>query len=313
MAVVAIDLGGTKLAAAIVSESGTTVARTERPLGARRGPEVGDLAAETARALVRQQSGTIAGLGMCVPGIYSPATGRVWAPNIPGWDDYPLRDELTAALGSELPVRLASDRACCILGEIWMGAARGCRDAIFLAVGTGIGAGIVSDGRILNGRHGIAGALGWMALERPYRDGYETWGCFEYAASGDGLARAARDAMRQGLIPDGYEGRLARADAITGRDVFEAFEEDDPVATHVIDHAVELWGMAAANLVSLFNPERIIFGGGVFGPAVSLLGRIRAEAERWAQPIAMAKVSLVPAKLGGDAALYGAAKLVLDR
>lgn len=312
MAVVGIDLGGTKLAAAVFSDGGKILARIDEPLGGRKGSGVGDLAAETAAVLVRQHAGDVAGIGMCVPGIYTPSTGRVWAPNIAEWDDYPLRDELTNALGTELPVRIASDRACYILGEIWKGAARDCTDAIFLSVGTGIGAGIVSDGHIINGRHGIAGAIGWMALDRPYRDGYETWGCFEYAASGDGLARMAQDILSRGLLPEEYEGPLVRADAITSRDVFEAFEDGDALAAQVIANAVELWGMAVANLVSLFNPEKIIFGGGVFGPAVSLLDRIHEEAERWAQPIAMTKVALVPASLGGDAGLFGAARLALD-
>lgn len=313
MAVVGIDLGGTKLAAAVFSDGGDLLARVVEPLGERTGSDVGDLAAASADALVRQHGDDVGGVGMCVPGIYTPATGRVWAPNIPGWGDYPLRDELTSALGSNLHVRIASDRACCILGEIWKGAARGCTDAIFLAVGTGIGAGIVSDGRIVNGRHGIAGAIGWMALDRPFQDGYETWGCFEYAASGDGLARMTQDVLSGGVLPEGYEGPLRRMGAVTSRDVFEAYEDGDALAAQVIGNAVELWGMAVANLVSLFNPEKIIFGGGVFGPAVSLLDRIRAEAERWAQPIAMKQVALVPADLGVDAGLYGAARLALER
>ncbi len=313
MAVVGIDLGGTKLVAAVFSNDGEVLVRTGEALEGRRGDEVGRLVTETAASIVARSPEAVDGVGMCVPGIYTPSTGRVWAPNIPQWDDYPLRDELRGALRPDVFVHIASDRACYILGEIWMGAARGCTDAIFLAVGTGIGAGIVSDGRIVNGRHGIAGAIGWMALDRPYREGYRTWGCFEYAASGDGLARIARDVIEQGLVSEEYDGRLTRTDPITARDIFEAFEEDDPVALQVIDHAVELWGMAVANLVSLFNPEKIIFGGGVFGPAVSLLARIRAEAERWGQPIAMTKVELEAAHLGGDAGLFGAAKLVLDR
>ncbi len=305
MAVIGVDLGGTKLAAAAFSAYGKILVRIVEPVDGRSGDEVGELVQRLVRETIERAPEPVQGVGMCVPGIFYPDTGRVWAPNIAGWEDYPLRDVLQDAL--DVGVRIECDRACYILGEIWKGAAQGCTDAIFLAVGTGIGAGIVSGGRILNGKRGIAGAIGWMALDRPHRKRYAMWGCFEYAASGDGLARYAADLMG----PD-YEGRLRSAETISAHHVFEAFEQGDPLAVLVIDNAVELWGMAVANIVSLFNPEKIIFGGGVFGPAVVLLDRVLAEAKQWAQPIAVRGVTLEPAMLGGDAGLYGAAKLVLD-
>jgi glucokinase len=184
-------------------------------------------------------------------------------------------------------VRIDSDRACYILGEAWKGAARGCANAIFLAVGTGIGAGILIDGRVLRGADGLAGAAGWMALRRPFLSAYKECGCFEGHASGRGLAKT-------GGAPD------ARA-------VFEALRRNEAGARKAARQAVELWGMAAANLVSLFNPEKIIFGGGVFGPAARFLDEIRAEAERWAQPLAMKRVRLEISALGAEAGLYGAA------
>ena len=111
-----------------------------------------------------------------------------------------------------------------------------------------------------------------------------------------------------------YRGEL-RAIApndLTAHDVFAALDRGDAVAARVIAEAVQFWGMAAANLVSLFNPETIVFGGGVFGPAVRHLDRIRDEAARWAQPIAMQQVRFVASALGGDAGLYGAARLALN-
>lgn len=305
MAVIGIDLGGTKVASAAFSSYGKILVRVAKPFAGRTGPDVGALVQEVVRETMERAPEEITGLGMCVPGIYYPDSGRVWAPNIGGWEDYPLRDELSAPLG--MPVRIDSDRACYILGEIWKGAARGCTDAIFLAVGTGIGAGIVSGGRVLRGKQGIAGAIGWMALDRPYRRRYDAWGCFEYAASGDGLARIVLE-----LMSPEYDGPLNSTESIAAHDVFEAFKNGDELAASVIDNAVEYWGMAVANLVSLFNPEKIIFGGGVFGPGAALLDRIRAEAAQWAQPIAMRDVRLEVAALGADAGLYGAAGMVMD-
>lgn len=315
MTVIAIDLGGTKVASALVSEQGDILTRGHSLLGGRGGRDVAALVVEQCRALMTQPntagSSGLTAVGVTVPGIYRADRGTVWAPNIPGWDDYPLRAELQHALGPATRVVVDSDRAAYILGETWRGAATGARNAIFLAVGTGIGAGILVDGRVLRGHADIAGAIGWLALQRPYLSRYVDCGCFEYHASGPGLANVARDLL--GTLPD-YGGELygLPASELTTSRVFDAFARNDPLAIRVIDQAIELWGMATANLVSLFNPETIVFGGGVFGPAVRVLDRIRAEARLWAQPISMGQVRLVASALGGDAGLYGAARLAMQ-
>ena len=247
---------------------------------------------------------------MCIPGIYRADRGTVWAPNIEGWDDYPLLEELRNACGSSVGVTIDSDRAAYVLGETWRGAARGARDAIFLAVGTGIGAGIICGGNLLRGHGDIAGAIGWLALDRPFMPRYRQHGCFEDAASGPGLVRIARDLMHADV---NYGGVLAQANAddMEAADVFVAYDRNDRIACEVIDNAIELWGMAVANLVSLFNPEIIVFGGGVFGPAAKFLDRIQSEANRWAQPISIQQVKLVASSLGADAGLYGAGRLAM--
>jgi glucokinase len=252
----------------------------------------------------------VTAVGISVPGIARAASGTVWAPNIAGWQDYPLRDELRSAVGEGLRIAIDSDRACSILGEAWLGAAQGCRHAVFLAIGTGIGAGILCDGRVLQGRSNVAGAVGWLALDRPYRPEYAATGCFEYHASGDGLARVARELL---VRSEAYAGPLRVPDpaALTAHDVFEAYEAGDALAARVVENAVELWGMAVANLVSVFNPERVVLGGGVFGPAARLVARVREEARRWAQPIAFSEAVIEASRLGPDAALYGAGRLAL--
>jgi glucokinase len=128
-------------------------------------------------------------------------------------------------------------------------------------------------------------------------------GCFEDQASGPGLVRVALDLIADD--PD-YLGPLVNITLLSAAHIFDAHARGDIIAQRTIDNAVELWGMAAANLVSLFNPEMIVFGGGVFGPAIQFLDRIKAEAKRWAQPIAIEQVRIVGSELGDDAGLYGA-------
>jgi glucokinase len=315
MAVIGLDLGGTKLAGALFDASGEIIKKEIRPLEGRTGRDVGALVKETVRDLVAYAKAThetIEAVGACVPGISWTKKGTVWAPNIPGWEDYPLQAEIRSALADDrIQVKIDSDRTCYILGETWRGAAKGCEDAIFLAVGTGIGAGILSNGHIVRGSNDIAGAIGWLALDRPYLKKYDPCGCFEYHASGEGIARVAREVLAEETQ---YAGVLRQKPlaVITAHDVFAAYASNDPVAVKTLAIAVEFWGMTTANLVSLFNPERIIFGGGVFGPAAQFLGDIYAEAQKWAQPISIKQVKLQASKLGGDAGLYGAGCLALE-
>lgn len=314
MPVIAMDLGGTKLATGVFDAGGTLLHRDSLPLGGRGGAEVAELIAErfdAARAKLRKLGAASAdAVGVAVPGIYYVDRGAVWAPNIPGWDDYPLRDYLRQAIGAETRVVIDSDRAAYILGETWRGAARGARHAIFLAVGTGIGAGIMVDGQVLRGLGDVAGAIGWLALDRRYREEYARCGCFEYNASGPGLVNAALERLAQEPAYSGELREVASSELTTDR-LFAAYDNGDPLARSVLDEAIGYWGMAAANLVSLFNPKVIIFGGGVFGPATRFVDRIRAEAVRWAQPIAVQQARFVASALAGDAGLYGAARLAM--
>jgi glucokinase len=314
MALLGIDLGGTKLALAIFSDEGRMLFKETSALDNRKGSEVGKLITERVKGMIesgKKSGNNINSIGISVPGISHLSTGTVWAPNIDGWEDYPLLRELQTVCGT-IPVTIDSDRACYILGESWQGNARGCRDAIFLSVGTGIGAGILINGEILRGNGDIAGCIGWMALQRPFDDKYTSCGCFEYHASGEGITKLARTFM---IEQHDYTGELRskNIETIKSSDIFSAYDNGDPLAAKVIGLCVEFWGMAVANLVSLFNPEKIILGGGVFGPAIKLLPAIREEATKWAQPVGINQMSLHSSGLEGDAGVYGAGFLALKK
>ncbi len=310
MAVIALDLGGTKLATALFTPSGAILSKSVVPLGKRTGKEVGKLIANAVSEYLADFSNQVESIGVSVPGIARAKSGTVWAPNIPGWEDYPIVADIRRVAG-DIPVSIDSDRGCSMLGEVWQGNARRCQNAIFLAVGTGIGAGILADGRILRGANDIAGAVGWMALDKPFQDKYVACGCFEYYASGDGIARYTRERLETDAV---YRGQLRSytPEELAAIHVFNAHELGDPLAIRVFEECVRYWGMAVANLVSMFNPEKVIFGGGVFGPALKFLPQIRQEAVKWAQPISMKNVLFEPSGLRGDAAIYGAGFLALS-
>jgi len=313
MAVIGLDLGATKLAGALFDRDCSILERAVALIEGRDGDKVGRLIVDRAAAL--RSAAAVRGMeveavGVSVPGIVHHEDGTVWAPNIAGWERYSLRDMLRAEVGDACPVVVESDRVSSILAEVSFGVARGCRHAIFLAVGTGIGAGILVDGSILRGAHDIAGAIGWMGLDRPHQAAYRPCGGFESNASGAGIARVARELLE---AEPAYKGTLrALAPApVTAREVFIAYAVGDGLAARVVANAVECWGMAVANLVSLFDPEMVVLGGGLFGPAAGQLDRIVAEARQWAQPVSFAKVTVCVSTLGPEACLLGTGELAL--
>ena len=245
-------------------------------------------AADTVRA-AGLAWGDVRAAGLVVPGIYNPATGRAWAPNLWGPDEVPLREALVPRL--PVPVVIDSDRSGYVLGEQWQGAARGCRDVVFLAVGTGIGAGILSDGRLVRGSGGIAGAVGWFALDPRWCDDYGRMGSFEAEAAGPALAR--------------------RLGAASAEQVAEAARRGDPAARRAVDETVEWLAMGVANLISALNPQVVVLGGGLMQAADLFLEPVRHAVRRWAQPLAAPQCRIELTRLGEDAALFGAARLAL--
>jgi len=310
MSVIGIDLGGTKVSGMVFDDEGNWLCHAARLLEGKKGVEVGRLVLDTICELLQPD---VEAIGICVPGINNAKTGRVWAPNIPGWESYPLQKEVEDMLGNPaIRVKIAGDRSCHILGEIWKWTSQGVRDAVFIAVGTGIGMGILANGQILEGYAGISGAAGWMALDTKYEADFAQYGCFESQASGNGIARQAQRLLKEDTLFHDSILKTCPVENITAHEVFDAWAKNDRLAVQVIDRATQLWGMAAANVVSLLNPEMIVWGGGVFGPATQLLHRIYEEASRWAQPIAIRQVRFVQSQLGGDAGLYGAGRLVMN-
>jgi glucokinase len=305
-----VDLGGTKLAVCVVDSSGALLYHQKSPVEkqtpSQSFQQISDAISEGLKQ-ARLAPGQITGIGMVVPGIYDVSTGMAWAPNLWGDQQIPLRDAMEARL--PLPVTIESDRSGYVLGEHWLGAGRGLNDMVFMAVGTGIGLGILAGGRIYGGAHGIAGAIGWLAVDPRKMDIYRQMGCLEAESAGPAVARKAAVQLRAGrssLLNDQWTGRLEH---ISTESVVEAARQGDPLALEVMHEVACYLGMGVANVVSLLNPQLVVLGGGLLQAADLILEPLCREAAEWAQPVAMKKTRIELSRLGEDAGLFGAARL----
>lgn len=308
MNVIAVDLKTGKITTALFTSEGELLESKKRPLGDLRATQVGRFIRSQIDDFLHKAKEEyhvrVKAIGISVPGIYYENSGMVWAPNIPGWRNYPLSEDLN---DYPYPLRIMSDRSCHMLGEHWKGAARGCKNVICYSVGSGIYAGIMIDGKILQGQSNIAGAVGWMAMDKHFENDYRHCGFLEYFASGKGIARRAIEIAAGN---EAYQGELKNRD-LNVQDIFNAYKNEDPVAVHVLENAVRYWGISIANLISIFNPGKVILTGSVFGPGVQFKHQIYEEAARWAQPLSMQEVTLDISELGNQADLYGAGRLAL--
>ncbi|MCC7450311.1 MAG: ROK family protein [Anaerolineae bacterium] len=311
----AVDLGGTKIAAALVSTDGAILARNQEPT-CQTGPQDGmEQIARLLRGLIADSglaTNQILGVGIGIPAVLERDTDFViWGPNLTGWRNVAVKPELEQRIN--LPVYIEYDGHTAVLGEWWQGAARGYGSVAEVIIGTGIGGGLILDGRLVRGMNRLAGAAGWFALTTnaaPGDDRGHAIGHWESLAAGPGIAHRAQ--MKLAQYPDSRLTQLT--DALTAKDVFDADALGDPLAVQIIDETADLIGLGIANIVSVVNPEIVILGGGIGAQrGERLLPRISAVARRWAQPISAESVAIKPSSLGADGGLLGAAYAVLNR
>jgi glucokinase len=305
-----MDLGGTKLAAALVTPDGEVLASQSVPVDASAALAPVKQIVELARELVgdaKTLRRRVAAVGVAVPGLVR-RDGSVWAPNLRGWKKMELARRLKSALG--LPVVVESDRNAAVLGEAWRGFARGKSDAIVLTLGTGIGAGILSGGRLVRGAHELSGCAGWMVVtDEPVKKGHHL-GQLESLAAGPAIAHAAKRELARG------KGGLLKEipeDSIDAYRVAEAARRGDRVGIAVYLNAGRLLGYGVANLVSLFDPEIVVISGGLAGASDLFLDALRKAIMERAQPIAAKKVKVAVSRLGGSANLLGMAWVAMDQ
>jgi len=345
--VVGVDLGGTQIRTAVLRGaqllSRVSLLTGEDPVPERLIPRIHD-AIQQALDEAHTTLDQVVGIGIAAPGPLDSHTGVVFSPpNLPGWDNVPLRDLFEKHYSSKIPVYLENDANAAGLGEYLFGAGRGSRDIVYLTLSTGIGGGVIVDGNIMEGTSGTAGELGHMTIDwHGERCNCGNIGCLEQLASGTAIARHANEAItagqgaellefaralqhanvsEPGSLQPNEPGANEQSDSpspldsgspihISARIVSQAAQAGIPLAHAIISSAAEAIGVGLVNIIHIFNPDLIILGGGL-----TQMGDILLEpALRIVQDRAMAvprnAAHIVLAELGANTGLVGAGALI---
>lgn len=308
---VGVDLGGTKILVALVDARGHVVTTIRRETAVEAGFDrvAGQILDATKASMEGVDRGDIEGVGVGVAGQVAPDDGVVLnAPNL-FWEDAPLKSTLEGGLG--LPVTVLNDVRAATWGEWLYGAGRGTHDLTAVFIGTGIGGGVVSGGRMLTGCTNTAGELGHMTVVaggRECRCG--NLGCLEAYAGGWGIASRARDAVAADPAAGaGLLRRAGRPDDITAETVHDCRADGDRLATRLVDETIEFLAAGLVGMVNAFNPCRLVLGGGIIEHAPFYVERVEAHVKERALAAASRDLRVMAAQLGGHAGAIGAASI----
>jgi glucokinase len=309
--VVAVDLGGTKIALGVVSRQYRVLAREHYPTPAETGVDsviqriISAIGQITASANII--SSQLGGISVAAAGAIDSRRGIITlSPNLSGWRDIPLGSIIEDRLG--IRTWLLNDANAAALGEHYLGAGRGVDSLIYLAIGTGIGGAIIIDGKLYTGACGGAGEIGHMTIDtNGPRCECGNVGCLEQLAAGKAIAREAKERLGSGERSTLTEAVAGKVENITAKEVAVAAQKGDPLAGEVINSAATYLGIGMVNLVNIFNPEMIVVGGGVAKMGDLLLKPARQVVMERAFPESVAAVRIVTTELGDDAGLLGAA------
>ncbi len=303
--IIAVDIGGTQIRAAAFRRGSTT------PIEVRRTPTRGEEPAfERMCTLIQSiwpEHEPVEKIVVATPGPLNPVTGVIYsAPNIPGWENFPISDELERRFGTR--AKIGNDANLAALGEWRFGAGKGHHHVLYITVSTGIGGGVIVDDRLLEGSRGLATEVGHIkVLPDGPMCGCGQRGHLEALASGPAIARFVGE-----QIASGVDSTLKGREKLTARDVSEAASQGDALAIQALERAGTYIGEALADFLHLFNPSIVIFGGGVSFSGELLFGPIRAGLEKSVMDtFYLQDLVITNAALGDDAGLLGALALGL--
>ena len=305
-----VDLGGTTVKIAYFDETGNLISKWEIPtVTANGGIQILPDIAASIQAF-RQSSGIqdadLLGIGIGVPGPVDSKGNVNRCVNL-GWGKFNISKELSALTG--LPVTAGNDANVAALGEFWKGGGQGCSNMVFVTLGTGVGGGIVVEGRLLHGAHGAGAEIGHMVLNRNETAvcGCGKRGCVEQYCSATGIVRLAKQALESSK----EESTLRHLSSPTCKDIFDAGKQGDQLALQVLDQYYAYMGEFLANVCCVVNPEVVVIGGGVSKAGEVLLDGLKPYFNKYVFHAA-SEVKFTLASLGNDAGAYGAFKLALD-
>lgn len=310
-----IDIGGTKIAAGLVNGEGQVFYKTRVPMVSNRDAAAGFAAVREAidTTMAANPDRSISGIGICSPGPLDPKTGVIInPPNLPCWRDYGLAADVIRAYA--LPTTVDNDANAAGLAETIWGAAKGYDEVFYATLGTGIGTGIILNGKIFHGRTGAAAEGGHMTIDyKGPRCGCGKPGCIEILASGPAIALRARNKLTTtravGKMLDFADGKIS---AVTTEIVAKAWREGDALATEVLRETAELLAIWFGNIIDLLEPKIIVVGGGVGELASHWFDYIHEQLPKWTINQRCNDIPLVLAHYSADAGLAGAAALCLS-
>jgi glucokinase len=301
---VAVDIGGTKVAAGLVGSDGTLLYRTSLPTDLGGYDDLTDRVLALIDDVIDHRVQEVAGIGIGVAAAVDPGSGDVlWAPNVSGWVDIPLGRLVSEATG--LPASVGFDGHFAAMGEHWVGGGQGVSNMALVIIGTGVGGGLILDGHLYEGAQNLAGAVGWMIAEPESLESElsRSLGNVESLVSGPAIMRSAEESS----------GGLAdRGEPVTTESVVQGALNGDERSQDILRRAGNCLGRAVVGIVSLLNPELVLLGGGVGSTGV-FLDAVREAVDSFAQPISRSGVRVEPALLGNDAGLVGAARAVFQK
>lgn len=308
---IGIDVGGTNVKIALVNDKGNILYSNSVPTRAEMGYEytVNNIKQAIRDLITETKVTNIEGIGFDFPGQIDYQRGIVrLAPNIPGWVNIPISEIIEKEFG--ISTRIDNDVHCAALGELKFGAGKGCENFICMTVGTGIGSGIVINGKLVRGASNAAGELGHIKLQMNSGPlcGCGDYGCLEAFASGPSIVAMAEEYILGGKSTKYRE--MSSGGEITPYIVAEAAKQGDPVARRIFTTIGEYIGIGLTSVVNLLNPEKIIIGGGVADAGEILLEPIRNTIKKRAMIVAGQAVEIVPAKLANTAGVIGASLLI---
>jgi len=308
-----IDLGGTAIKTALVSTKKEIIAQESRPTEAEKGLSVVLDNMQGAFNALAQNDVEIVAAGIGAPGPLNYKTGVVFSPpNLPGWKNVPLADQMKKRLG--IPCFIDNDANLATYGEFWMGAGQDTDTLCALTLGTGVGGGIIVNGKLHRGIDGTAGEIGHLKVTDDGRTcGCGAQGCLEAYASVTGMVATAQEALESGketTLRNAIQGDTSK---LNGKLIAELANQGDSLCNSILDDTANWLGIGISSLINLFNPEKIVLCGGMIAAGERLIAPIREKAFSQSFKVPADRCEIVTAQLGNDAGVLGAAGAAWER